>query len=592
MGEVFKEVKEKFERFKFDVVYLDREYQINANIQQVPIPIGSKNGFTGIIINDGSAILTITLVKVAHASTASSQTSDVGTVTLNPGQVLKLHNFPVNEIQVTYNPNSIAGSTSTIRIKGVIHPLFESPVSLNIADILSLEKTNQNLLITANTTINNGVYDTIVISPNLTVNFDGFVVAKKLIIENNAYVNVNGVLVVDEIQSDGEITVNNFLTVKKMIYNNMTFFINGGAYVIADKIEFSPNTPSIVYNSDSNGNGNLFANLIRFKTTPNCTLNINANVTGKIIIEELMEISAGSLTSLSVTNIINADISISGYNLTVKFVKNAIINTISTQVYSAYFEFDNVQIGDGYFEGYNASGGVNNIYIVIKGNSTLGTFYVESPLNSYVYFRKNDEGEGIIQIISGAFYSTSVWYIDFGVVVTAYANFYSSSSQITCDGQLFLETYLTTTSATSTSSSVYLGLPFSIQGAGVAIIAYYGISYLEGNQLPMSNLTLAPGKYSSSTQTASGYGSYWYITAVQATVPGVYYLGLYDTTSGSTNYLAQIVIYVGTINQYNLKNVFGFVAEGAIPINTGNTYAIFNSSYSPGTITITGSVYI
>ncbi len=64
------------------------------------------------------------------------------------------------------------------------------------------QKSNQNLLVTANTTINGGVYDTIVIEQNLTVNFDGFVVAKKLIIENNANVNVNGVLIVDEIQCD------------------------------------------------------------------------------------------------------------------------------------------------------------------------------------------------------------------------------------------------------------------------------------------------------------------------------------------------------------------------------------------------------
>jgi hypothetical protein len=591
MGEVFKEVKEKFERFKFDVVYLDREYQINANIQQVPIPIGSKNGFTGMIINDGSAILTITLVKVAHASTASSQTSDVGTVTLNPGQVLKLHNFPVNEIQVTYNPNSIAGSTSTIRIKGVIHPLFESPVSLNIADILSLEKTNQNLLITANTTINNGVFDTIVISQNLTVNFNGFVVAKKLIIENNANVNVNGVLVVDEIQSDGQITVANFMSVKKMIYNGSIFYINEGAYVIADSIIFSSNMTLIDYNG--NGNGNLFANFILFETYPTYSLSINANIAGKIVIEGLMEITAGLLTELNITNIINSFISLDGSNLIVKFVKGAIINDFYAQINSSYFEFDNVQMSTSYFESSTSTGGLNQIYIVVKGNSII-QLQIDSSLTSYVFFRKNENGEGNIQVTSGSsFGSTTVWYIDFGVTVTASATFSSSSSQITCNGQLFLQANLTTTSASSTTSNaVTLGLPFSISGFGVAIIAPNSVTSLQGNPLAVSNLTLTPGKYSSSTQTASEYYPYWYITAVQATNPGLYYVGLYDTTSGATNYLAEIVIYVGTVNQYTLNNVFGFVAEGGTPITSGNTYAILNSGSSAGTITISGTVYM
>jgi hypothetical protein len=588
MGEVFKEVKEKFERYKFNVDYIDREYPVSSANSQVPIPIGERNAFTGIIVNNGNAILTITLVKVAHASTASAQTSDVGTVTLNPGQVLELKNFPVNEIQVTYNPNSIAGSTSTIQVKGVIHPLFESPVSLNVSDIISLQQSNQNLLVTANTTINNGVYDTIIISQNLTVNINGFVIAKKLIIENNANVNVNGVLVVDEIQCDGYITVANFMSVKKMIYNGSNFYINQGAYVIADEIIFSPNMTLIDYNG--NNNGNLFANFIYFQTySATYLLSIYANVTARIVVQDLMEITAGSLTELNITNVINSVINITGSNLLVKFVKNATISSLNAQVSSSYFEFNDAYMPDSYFQN---NGPGNQIYIVIKGNSIVQLDI--NSLYSYVFFRKNENGEGNIQVTSGSsFGATTVWYIDFGVTVTASASFSSSSSQITCHGQLFLQTNLTTTSASSTTSAaVSLGLPFSIQGVGVAIIAPSGINSLQGNPLTVSNLTLAPGKYSSSTQTASEYYPYWYITQIQATAPGLYYLGLYDETSGATNYLAEIVIYVGTVNQYTLNNVFGFVAEGGAPITSGNTYAILNSASSAGTITISGTVYM
>jgi len=392
MGEVFKEVKEKFERFKFDVVYLDREYQINANIQQVPIPIGERNAFTGIIVNNGSAILTITLVKVAHAST-NTQTSDVGTVTLNPGQALELKNFPVNEIQVTYNPNSVTGSTSIVQVKGVIHPLFESPVSLNITDIISLQQSNQNLLVTANTTINNGVYDTIVISQNLTVNINGFVIAKKLVIENNANVNVNGVLiVVDEVQSDGQITVANFMSVKKMYNNGYNFYINEGAYVIADEIIFSPNMTLIDYNG--NGNGNLYANFIYFQTySATYLLGIYANVTAKIVVQDLMEITAGSLTELSITNVINSVIDITGSKLLVKFVKNATISSLNAQVSSSYFEFDNAYMPDSLFTN---NGPGNQIYIIVRGNSIV-QLNIDSSLYSYVFFRKNENGEGNIQ---------------------------------------------------------------------------------------------------------------------------------------------------------------------------------------------------
>ncbi len=58
-------------------------------------------------------------------------------IKLMPGQSLKFHNAPIAEIRINYDPSNMQGVSSTVRIKGVVHPLFKSPVTLDVVDILT-----------------------------------------------------------------------------------------------------------------------------------------------------------------------------------------------------------------------------------------------------------------------------------------------------------------------------------------------------------------------------------------------------------------------------------------------------------------------
>ncbi len=63
MGEVFKEVKEKFERYKFDVVYVDKEYPVSSTTPQAFFELGERNAFSGLLINEGQAVIDEILLK-------------------------------------------------------------------------------------------------------------------------------------------------------------------------------------------------------------------------------------------------------------------------------------------------------------------------------------------------------------------------------------------------------------------------------------------------------------------------------------------------------------------------------------------------
>jgi len=138
MGEVFKEVKEKFERYKFDVIYVDREYPVNVNTPQAFFELGERNAFTGLLINEGQAVIDVLLMKKSHQGVTPIPGEGTG-IKLSAGQILKFYNVPLAEIIVNYDINNTLGVSSNIKLKGTIHPLFEIPSQISIENFQPTE---------------------------------------------------------------------------------------------------------------------------------------------------------------------------------------------------------------------------------------------------------------------------------------------------------------------------------------------------------------------------------------------------------------------------------------------------------------------
>jgi len=142
MGEVLKEVKEKFERYKFDVVYLDREYPVSSANRQAFFELGERNAFTGLLLNEGQATLDVILLKHSHQGVAPIPGEGTG-IKLSSGQILKFYNVPLAEIVTSYDPSNVSGVSSTVKLKGTIHPLFEIPSQIGVENF----QPNENYLI-------------------------------------------------------------------------------------------------------------------------------------------------------------------------------------------------------------------------------------------------------------------------------------------------------------------------------------------------------------------------------------------------------------------------------------------------------------
>ena len=142
MGEVLKEVKEKFERYKFDVVYVDREYPVSSTNRQAFFELGERNAFSGLLINEGQATVDVILLKKSHQGESPIPGEGSG-IRLTAGQILKFYNVPLAEIIVNYDPSNVSGVSSTVKLKGTIHPLFEIPSDITVENF----QPNENYLI-------------------------------------------------------------------------------------------------------------------------------------------------------------------------------------------------------------------------------------------------------------------------------------------------------------------------------------------------------------------------------------------------------------------------------------------------------------
>jgi len=142
MGEVLKEVKEKFERYKFDVVYVDREYPVSSTNRQAFFELGERNAFSGLLINEGQATVDVILLKKSHQGESPIPGEGSG-ITLTAGQILKFYNVPLAEIIANYDPSNVSGVSSTVKLKGTIHPLFEIPSDITVENF----QPNENYLI-------------------------------------------------------------------------------------------------------------------------------------------------------------------------------------------------------------------------------------------------------------------------------------------------------------------------------------------------------------------------------------------------------------------------------------------------------------
>jgi hypothetical protein len=134
MGEVFREVKEKFERYKFDVIYIDKEYTVNVNTPQAFFELGERNAFSGLLINEGQAVIDVILLKKSHEGTSPIPGEGSG-IKLSAAQILKFYNIPIAEIIANYDPNNVSGVSSNVKLKGTIHPLFEMPSQISVENL-------------------------------------------------------------------------------------------------------------------------------------------------------------------------------------------------------------------------------------------------------------------------------------------------------------------------------------------------------------------------------------------------------------------------------------------------------------------------
>ncbi len=129
--EIYKDQKIKLERFEFDVVYVDQEYTISSSSPQTFFELGEKNAFSGLLINEGQATIDILLMKKSHQGLSPIPGEGTG-IKLSAGQILKFYNVPLAEIIVQYDPNNTSGVSSNVKLKGTIHPLFETPSQISI----------------------------------------------------------------------------------------------------------------------------------------------------------------------------------------------------------------------------------------------------------------------------------------------------------------------------------------------------------------------------------------------------------------------------------------------------------------------------
>ena len=140
MGEQYKEVKEKVERYFFDAVYVNEEYSISSNNPTASYKLGSTDGFTGILVNEGQALIDVTILKKSNQGSTPGVTT---TIKLSGGQILKFYNMPLSEIDINYDSSNISATSSTVKLKGTIHPLFLTPSQISIENF----QPTQNYLI-------------------------------------------------------------------------------------------------------------------------------------------------------------------------------------------------------------------------------------------------------------------------------------------------------------------------------------------------------------------------------------------------------------------------------------------------------------
>ncbi len=136
MGEEI--IREKTKRYFFDAVYVNEEYAISANNPNVAFRVGRTDGFSGILINEGQAIIDVILKNRSHEG-ISEIPGEVTTLKLSSGQILKFYNVPIAEIIVNYDPNNTQGVSSTVKLKGTIHPLFLVPSQISIENFQPTE---------------------------------------------------------------------------------------------------------------------------------------------------------------------------------------------------------------------------------------------------------------------------------------------------------------------------------------------------------------------------------------------------------------------------------------------------------------------
>ena len=129
--EIYKDQKIKLERFEFDVFYVDQEYPVSSSSPQTFFELGEKNAFSGLLINEGQAIIDVLLMKKSHQGISPIPGEGTG-IKLSAGQILKFYNVPLAEIIVQFDPSNTQGISSNVKLKGTIHPLFEVPSQISI----------------------------------------------------------------------------------------------------------------------------------------------------------------------------------------------------------------------------------------------------------------------------------------------------------------------------------------------------------------------------------------------------------------------------------------------------------------------------
>jgi len=136
MGEEI--IKEKVERYEFNVIYVNEEDSISSTNPTASYKLGDTNGFSGMLINEGQAVIDVLLMKKSHQGV--TPIPGEGTeIKLSPGQILKFYNVPLAEIIANYDPNNTSGVSSTVKLKGTIHPLFKIPSQISVENFQPTE---------------------------------------------------------------------------------------------------------------------------------------------------------------------------------------------------------------------------------------------------------------------------------------------------------------------------------------------------------------------------------------------------------------------------------------------------------------------